>query len=64
MAKKTRLAGWGAFELRADMINVFNRGRFLLPDMKFDNPLTFGISGRASNSFQPRAIQIVGRLIF
>ena len=64
IAKKTRLTERITFELRADMFNAFDRGRFLLPDMNFDNPFTFGISGRAPNSFQPRTIQIVGRLIF
>jgi hypothetical protein len=64
IAKKTRLNERITFELRADIFNAFNRGRFLLPDMNFDNPFTFGISGRAPNSFQPRSIQIVGRLIF
>jgi hypothetical protein len=64
IAKKTRLNERITVELRADIFNAFNRGRFLLPDMNFDNPFTFGISGRAPNSFQPRAIQIVGRLIF
>ncbi|HKQ77176.1 MAG TPA: TonB-dependent receptor [Blastocatellia bacterium] len=64
IAKKTRLTERITIELRADVFNAFNRGRFLLPDMNFDNAFTFGISGRAPNSFQPRGIQIVGRLIF
>jgi carboxypeptidase family protein len=63
VAKKTRITERITFELRTDVFNAFNRGRFLLPEMNFDN-LLFGISSRAPNSFQPRTIQIVGRLIF
>jgi hypothetical protein len=64
IAKKTRLAEGVNFELRADMFNAFNRGRFLLPGTDLNNTFTFGVSGRGPNIYQPRAIQIIGRLIF
>jgi hypothetical protein len=69
IAKKTRLTERITFELRADIFNAFNRGRFLLPEMNFDNlpnsvASGFGVSGRSADIFQPRKIQIVGRLIF
>jgi hypothetical protein len=64
IAKKTRLTERVTFELRADMFNAFNRGRFLLPERNFDNAFNFGVTSRAPNIFQPRSIQIIGRLIF
>ncbi|HKX29436.1 MAG TPA: hypothetical protein VJ302_17225, partial [Blastocatellia bacterium] len=64
VAKKTRLNERLTFELRADIFNAFNRGRYLLPNVNVDDVANFGLSGRGPNIYQPRSIQIVGRLIF
>jgi hypothetical protein len=51
-------------ELRVDFFNAFNRGRFLLPFMDFNNPSLFGTSGRGTDIEQPRRIQLGARFIF
>jgi hypothetical protein len=51
-------------ELRMDFFNAFNRGRFLLPAMDFNNPAIFGVTGRGTDPEQPRRIQLGARFIF
>ncbi len=62
--KKTRITRATELELRADFFNAFNRGRFNLPAMDFNNLLTFGVSVRAGDFNQPRHIQLGARFIF
>ena len=68
--KKTRITETTTFEVRVDFINAFNRGRFALPEMNFDNAFNpgaisgFGVSTRVGDFYQPRHIQLGGRLIF
>ncbi len=62
--KKTRITETTTFEVRVDFINAFNRGRFLLPDIDFNNLAIFGGSSRAGDFYQPRHIQLGGRIIF
>lgn len=62
--KKTRITETTYFEIRAEFFNLFNRGRFGLPDVNVDNPSNFGISGRNGDIFQPRRIQVGGRFVF
>ena len=62
--KKTRLSETTALEFRIDFFNAFNRGRFLLPDVDFNNTAIFGFSGRFNDPEQPRRIQLGLRFIF
>jgi hypothetical protein len=51
-------------ELRADFFNAFNRGRFGLPALDFDNRAIFGVSARNADFNQPRHIQLGIRFLF
>jgi hypothetical protein len=64
--KKTRITETTWFEIRVDFFNIFNRGRFLLPDVNFDfaGNRTIGVSNRGGDFYQPRHIQLGGRFIF
>jgi hypothetical protein len=62
--KKTRITETTYFEIRAEVFNLFNRGRFGLPDVNVDNPGNFGFSGRNADINQPRRIQVGGRFVF
>jgi len=62
--KKTRLSETTTLELRVDFFNLFNRGRFTLPNMDFNNTAIFGITSRANDPEQPRRIQLGARFIF
>ena len=61
--KKTRITETTYFEIRAELFNVFNRGRFALPIVNLDDP-NYGIMGRFGDIFQPRRIQVGGRFVF
>jgi hypothetical protein len=61
--KKTRVTEKTYFEIRAEFFNLFNRGRFALPNMNLDD-VNFGISGRNGDIFQPRRIQVGARFVF
>ncbi len=64
--KRTRITETTSFEIRVDFFNIFNRGRFLLPDVNFDffGNRTIGVSTRGGDFNQPRHIQLGGRFIF
>jgi hypothetical protein len=64
--KRTRITETTTFEIRVDFFNIFNRGRFLLPDVNFDffGNRTIGVSTRGGDFNQPRHIQLGGRFIF
>lgn len=62
--KKTRLSETTTLELRVDFFNAFNRGRFTLPNLDFNNVAIFGISSRGNDPEQPRRIQLGARFIF
>lgn len=62
--KKTRISETTSLELRAEIFNLFNRGRFGAPDTNLDNPGNYGNQGRFSDIFQPRRIQIGLRFLF
>ena len=62
--KKTRLTEKTTLEFRVDFFNAFNRGRFTLPNVDFNNLAIFGISSRANDPEQPRRIQLGARFIF
>jgi hypothetical protein len=62
--KKTRLSETTTLEFRVDFFNAFNRGRFTLPNMDFNNVAIFGISSRGNDPEQPRRIQLGARFIF
>ncbi|HEX8144625.1 MAG TPA: TonB-dependent receptor [Pyrinomonadaceae bacterium] len=66
LLKKTHLSETVFIELRAEFFNLFNRGRFALPDVNIDpnNFRNLGVSGRIGDLNQPRRIQIGARLIF
>ncbi len=64
LMKKTRVTENTYFEIRAEVFNLFNRGRFGLPDVNVDNPGNFGISNRNADLNQPRRIQVGGRFVF
>jgi len=50
--------------VRADFFNAFNRGRFGLPGLDFDNLGIFGISNRNADFNQPRHVQLGIRFLF
>jgi hypothetical protein len=62
--KKTRLSETTTLEFRVDFFNAFNRGRFTLPNLDFNNVAIFGISSRGNDPEQPRRIQLGARFIF
>ena len=62
--KKTRLSETTTLEFRVDFFNAFNRGRFTLPNVDFNNVAIFGFSSRANDPEQPRRIQLGARFIF
>jgi hypothetical protein len=62
--KKTRITETIAFEIGAEFFNVFNRVRFLAPDVGLGSNFSngnFGVQGAVDS---PRVIQLRGRLIF
>jgi Carboxypeptidase regulatory-like domain len=63
--KKTRLAETLTLEFRGEIFNVFNRHRYVGPELNFDNPI-FGNSGVENNRnvYGPRTVQLGVRLIF
>jgi hypothetical protein len=62
--KKIRMTETTFLEMRIDFFNAFNRGRFVLPAMDFNNLGTFGVSDRVGDFGQPRHIQLGARIIF
>jgi hypothetical protein len=62
--KKVHMSETTSIELRADFFNAFNRGRFGLPAMDFNNLFTFGVSARNADFNQPRHIQLGFRFLF
>jgi hypothetical protein len=64
LMKKTRLTETVSFELRLEMFNALNRGRFGIPELDFNNGGLFGSSGRNGDFGQPRKIQLGARLLF
>jgi hypothetical protein len=61
--KKTRVTETTYFEARVEIFNLFNRGRYGLPNLNVDD-VNFGISSRNADIFQPRRIQVGGRFVF
>ena len=61
--KKTRVTETTYFEIRFEFFNLFNRGRYGLPNLNLDDG-NFGISARNADIFQPRRIQVGGRFVF
>jgi len=61
--KKTKITETTYLEIRAEFFNIFNRGRFALPNVNVDD-INFGISARNGDIFQPRRIQVGGRFVF
>jgi hypothetical protein len=61
--KKTRVTETTYVEIRFEVFNLFNRGRYGLPNMNLDDG-NFGISARNADIFQPRRIQVGGRFVF
>lgn len=62
--KKIHTSETTAIELRADFFNAFNRGRFSLPALDFDNLGIFGVSARNADFNQPRHVQLGIRFLF
>jgi hypothetical protein len=63
LMKKTRVTETTYFEIRAEFFNLFNRGRYGIPNLNFDDP-NFGIMTRNADIFQPRRVQVGGRFVF
>ena len=63
LMKKTQVTETTYFEIRVEFFNLFNRGRFGLPNLNVDD-VNFGISSRNADIFQPRRIQVGGRFVF
>lgn len=61
--KKTSLTETTFFEIRAEFFNLFNRGRYGIPNVNLDDT-NFGISARNADIFQPRRVQVGGRFVF
>lgn len=62
--KKTRITETVTFEIGAEFFNIFNRVRFLAPDVGLGNNFSngnFGVQGAVDS---PRVIQLRGRLVF
>ena len=64
LMKKTHVTETTYVELRAEVFNLFNRGRYGIPNVNVDDPGNFGISSRNADIFQPRRIQVGGRFVF
>ncbi|HJU55884.1 MAG TPA: hypothetical protein VJ715_14970, partial [Pyrinomonadaceae bacterium] len=64
LMKKTRITETTYFEIRMEVFNLFNRGRFGLPNVNIDDINGLGISTRNGDIFQPRRIQVGGRFVF
>lgn len=62
--KKTRVTETTYFEIRMEVFNLFNRGRFGLPIVNIDDVNGLGLSFRNGDIFQPRRIQVGGRFVF
>jgi hypothetical protein len=62
--KRVHMSETTSIEVRADLFNAFNRGRFGLPGLDFDNGFTFGVSSRNADFNQPRHIQLGIRFLF
>jgi hypothetical protein len=63
LMKKTTITETTYLEIRAEFFNIFNRGRFALPNVNVDD-VNFGISSRFGDIFQPRRIQVGARFVF
>jgi len=61
--KKTSITESSYFELRFEFFNLFNRGRYGLPNVNVDD-VNFGNVTRNADIFQPRRVQVGGRLVF
>jgi hypothetical protein len=61
--KKTKITETTFFEMRFEFFNLFNRGRYGLPNVNLDDP-NFGLVTRNADIFQPRRVQVGGRLVF
>lgn len=61
--KKTKVTETTFFEFRFEFFNLFNRGRYGLPNLNFDD-INFGIVTRNADIFQPRRVQVGGRFVF
>jgi hypothetical protein len=61
--KKTKVSETTYLEIRFEFFNLFNRGRFALPNVNVDD-INYGISARNGDIFQPRRIQVGGRFVF
>ncbi len=64
LMKKTRITETTYFEIRMEVFNLFNRGRFGLPIVNIDDINGLGLSFRNGDIFQPRRIQVGGRFVF
>jgi hypothetical protein len=67
--KKTRVTETSFFEFRFEFFNLFNRGRYGLPNANVDEilpntPRNFGRVTRNADPFQPRRVQVGGRFVF
>jgi hypothetical protein len=61
--KKTKLTETTFFELRFEFFNLFNRGRYGIPNLNLDD-INYGIVTRNADIFQPRRVQVGGRFVF
>ena len=61
--KKTKVSETTFFEFRFEFFNLFNRGRYSLPNMNLDD-VNYGIVTRNADIFQPRRVQVGGRFVF
>ena len=50
-------------QFRSEFFNLFNRGRFGLPNVNVDD-VNFGISSRIADIFQPRRVQVGARIVW
>ena len=62
--KRVHMTETTSVEVRADFFNAFNRGRFSLPGLDFNNLGIFGVSARNADFNQPRHIQLGIRFLF
>ena len=62
--KKTRVTETTYLEIRAEVFNIFNRGRFGYPIVDINDAGGFGLSFRNGDIFQPRRIQVGARFVF
>jgi hypothetical protein len=61
--KKTRITETTFFEMRFEFFNLFNRGRYGIPNLNLDD-VNFGNVTRNADIFQPRRVQVGGRFVF